>query len=289
MSNHEISRLYIFKKKVFFLLVVSTVILVDSYDRTPITDGDGLDEHIRLSNALSSSGLSITLTSLCSAMAFFVGSAIDISGVSSFCIYAACSFLANYVLQFLIFVPLMVIDDRRIRKKRNSCCPCCCGYDDAEKAMVNIQSAGSSVPSNSRSSMTTSSELHIEPQSSILSKVLLPVMTRRIPRLLIITLFLCTLSASIYVIPSIRTESVAQNYVPDDSMILDFLETLDRVYSGDYVRGLDVVIKDQDFSDIAVRDTVYGLMADLEAQDDALGAVSNWLDEFELFLNETGL
>ena len=142
---------------------MSTVILVDSYERTPFVDDDGLNEHIRLSNALSSSGLSITLTSLCSAMAFFVGSAIDIPGVSSFCIYAACSFLANYVLQFLIFVPLMVIDDRRIRKKRNFCCPCCCGYDDTEKAMVNVQSAGSSVPSNSRSSMTTSSELHIEP------------------------------------------------------------------------------------------------------------------------------
>ena len=89
-------------------------------------------------------------------------------------------------------------------------------------------------------------------------------------------------------IPSIRTESDAQNYVPDDSMIFDFLETVDIGLSRDYVRELEVVIKDQDFSDIAVRDTAYGLMAELEAQDDALGAVSNWLAEFELFLNANG-
>eukprot|EP01084_Bolivina_argentea_P263069 445143_1 len=54
------------------------IILLDTYTKIP-----------NLSHALSVSGLSISLTSFCSSMAFFVGSAIDIPGISSFCIFAA--------------------------------------------------------------------------------------------------------------------------------------------------------------------------------------------------------
>merc|ERR1719433_959317 len=72
-------------------------------------------------------------------------------------------------------------------------------------------------------------------------------------------------------------------------MILDFVEIQDALWSRSDVVEQDIVMKQQDFSQIAVRDTVYEMMADLESQDDALDAVTNWLDEFELFLNETGL
>ena len=82
--------------------IYCTVILVDTYDKTPMPDDDTSNTHIRLGNALASSGLSISLTSFCSSMAFFVGSATDIPGISSFCQYAAWSFLTNYILQFLI-------------------------------------------------------------------------------------------------------------------------------------------------------------------------------------------
>ena len=54
------------------MLLLWTVILVDTYEQTPLPDGDASNESVRLGNALSSSGLSITLTSLCSATAFFV-------------------------------------------------------------------------------------------------------------------------------------------------------------------------------------------------------------------------
>ena len=104
------------------------IILVDTYDKTPMPDDDVLNARERLGNALAASGLSISLTSFCSSMAFFVGSSIDISGIRSFCLYAAWSFLANYLLQFLLFVPLLVMDDRRIRKRKNFCCPCCCQH-----------------------------------------------------------------------------------------------------------------------------------------------------------------
>ena len=286
-------------------LILSTVILVDSYHRTPLPDGNESNESIRLAHALSSSGLSITLTSLCSVMAFFVGSFVDMPGISAFCIYAAWSFLANDILQFLVFVPLMVIDNRRISKKRNFCCPCFCGHDVVEQELSEIVSGhhADKVSTNSTNISTTvtsvSSEAHPNAngpkatdsarQSSCLSKMLLPVMTNRIPRLLIIALFLCTLFGSIYVIRFVNTESKMSSIVPDGSMVLDFQRALDRGWGGAHVDRLDIVIKNQDFSDIAVRDKVHELIADLESQDDALDAVDHWLDEFAFFLNETAL
>ena len=246
---------------------------------------------IRLANALSSSGLSITLTSLCSVVAFLVGSAVDIPGVSAFCVYAAWSFLANYILQFLVFVPLMVIDDHRIRKKMNFCCPCCWSHGHHEQEMADIVSAHSTKTTNTSSDPPSTVDLEGDSKQhkdSWLSQMLVPVMTNRISRWLIIILFLCTLSGSFYVIPSISTGNDVQTYVPDDSMILDSLDVVDALWGGTKVIEQDIIIKNQDFSDIAVRDKVYELMADLESQDDALDAVTNWLDEFEFFLNETG-
>eukprot|EP01083_Nonionella_stella_P271113 918408_1 len=94
------------------------IILVDTFDATPMED-DKTKSYKRLCKSLSLSGVSISLTSFCSSMAFFVGSATDIPSISSFCVFAGWCFLANYMLQFLIFVPLMVYDDRRMQKKNN--------------------------------------------------------------------------------------------------------------------------------------------------------------------------
>ena len=285
---------------------------MDANERTSLSVGDESSEGIRVGNALSSSGLSITLTSLCTVMAFFVGSAVDLPGVSAFCVYAAWSFFANYVLQFLLFVPLMVIDNRRIRQKRNFCCPCFCRHDDEKRAadIVDVKSntfnetndarevpVACSLHSNSTNSINISSALQStaggnnlssEQNDRCLSKTLVSVMTQRPCRWLIIILFLCTVSGSIYVIPSVKTGSDPETYVPDDSMVLQFVDTLDTVWSGSKIVEQDIVIKNQDFSDIAVRENVYELMTNLESQEDALDAVTNWLDEFEFFLNETG-
>ncbi len=63
-----------------FFCVIVKVILVDTYQRTKITDVI-VSEEMRLAKALSVSGLSISLTSFCSCMAFF-GRASFVAGMS---------------------------------------------------------------------------------------------------------------------------------------------------------------------------------------------------------------
>ena len=71
------------------------IIIVESVERTPYPNGDKTRGAERLQQALKHSGLSITLTSFCSVMAFAIGSFVDIAGVSSFCVFSSFCFLAN--------------------------------------------------------------------------------------------------------------------------------------------------------------------------------------------------
>eukprot|EP01083_Nonionella_stella_P002659 7621_1 len=104
----------------FLLLGVGVddmIIIVDTLERTPLPDTmDRTLECARaqqLGLALQHSGVSISLTSFCSIVAFFVGSITDLPGLEYFCMFAALSFLGMYILQFLLFVPLLVYDNER--------------------------------------------------------------------------------------------------------------------------------------------------------------------------------
>ena len=83
----------------FILLGVGVdddIIIVETLDRTPLPDKDPNKQDVRLANAMQHAGLSITLTSLSSMVAFAIGSFVDMPGITSFCAYASLSFGANY-------------------------------------------------------------------------------------------------------------------------------------------------------------------------------------------------
>jgi len=286
------------------------IILVDTYDQTPMPDDDILNASHRLANALKSSGLSITLTSLCSSMAFFVGSATDIPGISSFCVYAAWSFLANFVLQFLLFVPLLVMDDKRIRNKKNFCCPCCVSHAgklhnksqiaffDPEKVVKNngAMSTTKFKPDSTinvdakkkslRDAVKCVEKCHVE---NLLQLTLIPMMRRRMCRIFVIILFVLICGASIYVTPLLNTESDATRLIPDDSYLLDYFEQVNQIYTGRFLDELEIVIKDQDFSDAEVRTNILEMIGDMKSQQDAFETTNNWLEGFVLWLNATNI
>ena len=83
----------------FILLGVGVdddIIIVETLDRTPLPDNDPNKQDVRLADAMQHAGLSITLTSFSSIVAFGIGSFVDMPGITSFCSYASLSFAANY-------------------------------------------------------------------------------------------------------------------------------------------------------------------------------------------------
>ena len=86
----------------FILLGVGVdddIIIVESLNNTPVPNTPE-----RFANALEHTGLSITITSLSSIVAFAIGSNADIPGVSAFCAFCSLAFGANYCMFFFPFV-----------------------------------------------------------------------------------------------------------------------------------------------------------------------------------------
>ena len=87
----------------------------------------------------------------------------------------------------------------------------------------------------------------------------------------------------------LTTESDATKLVPDDSYVLDFYDATSTIYTGTGVDELQIVIKDQDFSDLDTRTTILAMIDDMESQEDAIEGIKNWLQEYQIWLADKSM
>ena len=98
-------------------------VLVNAYDNT----NPYLSVAERLGNALSTAGMSITVTSFTDIFAFLIGSTTSLPALRNFCFYAAFGIFFDYFYQLTFFAAFLAIDERRRMQKRGDCfcCPTC--------------------------------------------------------------------------------------------------------------------------------------------------------------------
>ena len=91
------------------------IIIVESLNRTQLPKNNLDNAHERFGIALKRAGLSITLTSFSTIVAFGVGSFVDLPAVQAFCVFACFTFLSNYgacapsLFPFLNFLSFSVL------------------------------------------------------------------------------------------------------------------------------------------------------------------------------------
>ena len=98
-------------------------VLVNAYDNT----NPYLSIAERLGNALSTAGMSITVTSFTDIFAFLIGSTTSLPALRNFCFYAALGIFFDYLYQLTFFAAFLAIDERRRMLKKGDCfcCPTC--------------------------------------------------------------------------------------------------------------------------------------------------------------------
>eukprot|EP01084_Bolivina_argentea_P247572 414171_1 len=259
----------------FLLLGVGVddmIIIVDSLNHTKLPQNDENFRAQQLGLALQHSGISITLTSACSVIAFCAGAISDLPGVQFFCIYAAFSFLANYILQFLMFVPLLVWDNKRIKNGGNFCC-CCCYKHDINHEQHDEQHDTDAPPK--RFSLNW-----------CLNLTLIAVLSKRIGRWIIIILFLIFVAVSGYLSTQVDAISDPSMLTPDDSYIKDYLKYSKIGWSGLKSSQIEIIFKNVDFSDIVIRDNIFKMMEAFESDETVIGQVENWIEPFEQYLKD---
>lgn len=79
---------------------------------------------VRMGNALSSAGPSITLAASAEVLAFLAGVLTGMPACTTFALFAAITVLIDYVFQVTAFVAMLLLDDRRIKGLRMDCFPC---------------------------------------------------------------------------------------------------------------------------------------------------------------------
>ena len=108
--------------------VNNMMIIVDTFIHGQIVYFNNINDKQRFKLSLTQSGHSITLTFISCTVAFLIGFTPNIPAVNSFCSFTIWCFFGQYLFQFLIFIPLFVIDYKRCIDNRN-CILFCIKHD----------------------------------------------------------------------------------------------------------------------------------------------------------------
>jgi Niemann-Pick C1 protein len=78
----------------------------------------------RIEEMMEDVGMSITITTLTSALAFALGCTSSVPSVYWLCLYAFPTILIDFLYQITFFVALIVLDEKRIQENRRDVCVC---------------------------------------------------------------------------------------------------------------------------------------------------------------------
>ena len=246
------------------------IIIVDTYERIIKENKHKMSEKDCLGLALAQSGLSITLTSVSSSLAFATSAIFsNILGIKWFCIVAGFAFLLNYELQFLVFVPLMVLDNRRIKANRNAICPC-----------IKHESSNNedNIPGNDDDD--DEEEINRCSLKYILDKTLVKCLSYWYCRWIIIIIF-----AGLWVVSAFATLNIGigidqKSFFPGDSYIREYFVESNKAFVGSTVNEVVIVYNNQDISDRETRDNFMNMFNEYNNLSYAVGEVNEWVTSF---------
>lgn len=271
-------------------------ILYGSYNRTD----PRLDPVTRVQQTIDDVGLSISLTTLTSALAFFMGAFSHIPAVSWLCWYAFPTIVIDFIYQITFFISLVVLDERRIQNKKLDICFWSSGASSDLEETTSEESDESGPSSNTdsdtgydversepRKKITTSKQYGPEPHFAdrfmnwFAKQLLKPSMQATV-----IVAFLAILGGSIYSATYLRQQFNYIDLVPKDSYLRKYYRALD-----DYThRGglyIYVFFRFVDQSDPEIQNQMQGYVQDL-VQSKAIAEPPTyfWLRDFKEFVAE---
>jgi predicted RND superfamily exporter protein len=225
----------------------------------------------RMIETIDEIGLSITLTSLTSVLAFALGSMSSVPVVYWLCQYAYPTIFITYLYQITFFTASVVLDERRIAQNRQDCCSCI------------------KVPRSSSKSLTIRKNLHYQAYTDRFMNTYAEFLLRPLVKAVVVVSFTTLFFASCY-----STSQLTQNFkysdaLPDDSYITDF-QVAYGAYTG---RGLvypTVYFRGVDQGNIEIQNQMIQYMSDL-AGVDAIGDCQTafWLTDFHSFVENSTL
>ena len=221
------------------------------------------------------------------------------------------------MLQFLIFLPLFALDEQRKLARRNFCC-WCFKHGESDEGTLSVISQNQVQyhkktasrddddlgGRNNTNNNSTSSNLDATPVTltsritkylsvlSFIRYIVIPVLSKRLYRVLLILLFLTLFAASIISLKWLNVESDNKRLVPGDSYTIDYLDAQEAAYGESTIDVVELIINNADWSNKDTRNNIHSIITSVENYQDgsdvfAIGDTRQWLSDFELFINQT--
>ena len=186
-------------------------ILTCSYDRTEKCKD--LVERIR--DTIDDVGLSVTMTSLTSTMAFGLGCLSTIPAIFRLCLYGFPTVVLVYLYQMTFFVACMVLDDGRIDARKRDCCFCFTVPDEGATETANREES-----TDSQGQVTASSHPNTNFVDRVMSSFAVFILKPRV-KIIVALMFLALAGALSYSASQLEQAFDYQDMLPDDSYLLD--------------------------------------------------------------------
>jgi predicted RND superfamily exporter protein len=187
----------------------------------------------RIEEMMEDVGISITITTLTSALAFALGCTSSIPSVYWLCAYAFPTILIDFLYQITFFVAVIVLDEKRIQENRRDICVCfTVKNSEQEEGVQRVQQEGEEQEGEEQGGEETGDDDHGAEEVPEESKVdqfmvwyaehLLKPWVKAFVLLLFAGLFAgCAFSTS-----KLTQEFDFTDVVPDDSVSILYLTTL---------------------------------------------------------------
>ena len=105
---------------VFGVGLDDTFIITGAFARTK--PDQSMEDRVR--QTMKDAGVSISVTTLTTAVAFALGAISNIPAVRWLCLYAMVTIIIDFFYQISFFMALLVLDAKRIQDNRRDCCVC---------------------------------------------------------------------------------------------------------------------------------------------------------------------
>merc|ERR1712166_391199 len=216
----------------------------------------------RFGQAARESGPCVTTTSMTTVVAFTLGIPSALPGVSFFCSYAASVF-------FFCWASL-VIDEQRIERSRD-CITCCI----PAKTACEDENATTAKATNHQSSFNHGLKTYA-------NVLLQPVVAG-----IVVLLFVCLTATAVALVGNTPVGLPLEDILPDDSFIRAAFKTREDVFGGQ-ATSVTVVVKDQDFNDLAIRTNFIEASNQVAALTDVVVKLPTWMDSYDGHKAATG-
>jgi predicted RND superfamily exporter protein len=250
-------------------------IISGSYDRTDPKK----ETEERIHDTIEDIGISITLTTITSALAFGLGALSTVPTVYWLCYYAFPTILFVYIYQVTFFVACIVLDERRVQQKRRDCCTCITVIDAGEEEEEEEE--------EERERQEGPSDRSAEHLTERFMGWYAERLLRPWVKVTVVVVFTALFCACAHSASQLSQQFSLTDVIPTDSYLVGFFDALDD-YSARSSTAPFVYFRNVDQSNELVQEQMEKYINDLVTIDAiADQPVFFWLRDFKVFLNES--